>query len=153
MTNFFLFEKGGFAFFLLFSLTVFLTSITTYIAVPYPNLSLWDKLKMSIPFAWVSRIFLTMAMNLNHKFALLGPNQIIFLLIIIQFAFTCLLNTFYLGKRVSIYEAVAFGLLLFAFAVAEYKWVSRWLYGENREKTEKADKRVEQEKDIKTKKE
>ena len=85
---------------------------------------------MSLPFAWVSRVFLTWAMNLNHQSKLLGPNQVIFLLIIIQFAFTCLLNTFYLGKQVTLYEAVAFSLLLFAFAVSEYKWVSTWLYGE-----------------------
>jgi len=115
-----------FEFFVLYTISNFLIIVSSYITVPYKNLTRWEILKMAVPFAMLARVFQTQAMNIENTYKLLGANSVVFLLIVSQFFFTILANYFYLNEPVTISEIVAFALLLFAYVVNGYNLVSRF---------------------------
>ena len=111
----------------LFIVCNLLIIISAYITLPYKDLTMWETFKMAIPFAWLSRIFLTTALDIENKNKLFGSNNLVFFLIILQFLFTMLADRFYLKQKTSRSDYVAFFMLLIAYAISNNFLVSKAL--------------------------
>ena len=114
-------------FLLLYIIANFLIIVASYITVPYPHLSSWKIFLMAIPFAFVSRIFLTGALTIQNDNNLLDANSLVFLLIILQFIFVLIGNYYYLNEQTTRSEYFAFVLLIIAYIINNYNIFSRIL--------------------------
>jgi hypothetical protein len=112
-------------FFILFVIGQSLVMIGSFISLPYKNLSMWESLKMSLPFVWADWIFLTFAIMLLHKYSLLSNTQFLFTLIVFQFGATLLINKFYLKQIINISDYVAIGLLIIAYIISQFNLFSK----------------------------
>lgn len=66
-----------------------------FFTLKYPNLSMFKAFLMAIPFAWIDWFFMTIAINIGHKYNLVTETQDTFLLIITQFSVILLINYFF----------------------------------------------------------
>ena len=134
-------------FFTLFVIGQSLVMIGSFISLPYKNLSMWESLKMSLPFVWADWLFLTFAIMLLHKHSLLTNTQFLFTLIVFQFGATLLINRFYLKQKINISDYVAIGLLIIAYIISELHLFSK-LFGlpipKNEDDKKKSDKEIKE---------
>jgi hypothetical protein len=79
---------------------------------------------MAIPFAWISWVFMTFAINIGNKYKLVSPTQDTFLLILLQFSFLLVINKYYLKKRINNSDIYAFFIILFGYAVSFFHLVT-----------------------------
>lgn len=91
----------------------------SFITIPYKNLTVWEAYKMAIPFVWIDWIFLTFAVFLTHKYKLMSIDQIVFLIIIIQFIFVLIGNKFYLKKKIYTSDYVAIIVLIGGYSISQ----------------------------------
>ena len=115
-------------FFTLFIIGQSLTMIGSFISLPYKHLSMWESIKMTLPFVWLDWIFLTFAIWLLHKYSLLTNTQFLFTLIVFQFGATLLINKFYLKQKINASDYVASVLLIIGYVVSEFHLFSK-LFG------------------------
>jgi hypothetical protein len=113
-------------FFILFVIGQSLIMIGSFISLPYKNLSIWESIKMSLPFVWADWLFLTFAILLLHKYSLLSNTQFLFTLIVFQFGATLLINKFYLKQIINISDYVAILLLVFAYIISQFHIFSKF---------------------------
>jgi hypothetical protein len=93
----------------------------------FKNLTMWQAYKKAIPFAWLDWIFMTLAINIGHKYDLVSPTQDIFVLIIIQFTLILLINQYYLKQAVFRSDIIAFFIIIVGFCVSFFKLLSKLL--------------------------
>ena len=98
-----------------------------FFTLKYPNLSMFKAFLMAIPFAWIDWFFMTIAINIGHKYNLVTGTQDTFLLIITQFSVILLINYFFLKQKLSKSDIIAFFVILIAFAVSFLNLVSKIL--------------------------
>lgn len=110
-----------------FTISQLFIIVTAYVTLPYKNLTQWQNFSIAIPYAWISRVFLTHAMNIENKYHFLGPNNTVFLLIVTQFFFIMVGNRLYLGEKTSRSEIIAFFILMGAYAISNYNLASKAL--------------------------
>ena len=113
-------------FFILFIIGQSLTMIGSFISLPYKNLSIWQALKMSLPFVWLDWIFLTYAVTLLHTHSLLTNTQFLFLIIVFQFGAALLINKFYLKQVINNSDYVSVGLLIVGYIISEFHLFSKF---------------------------
>lgn len=113
-------------FFILFVIGQSLVMVGSFISLPYKNLSMWESIKMSLPFVWADWLFLTFAIILLHKYSLLSNTQFLFTLIVFQFGATLLINKFYLKQIINISDYVAIFLLIFAYVISQFHIFSKF---------------------------
>jgi len=112
-------------FYILFVIGQSLVVFGSFISLPYKNLSLWDGIKMSLPFVWIDWIFMTFAIILWHKYSLLTNLQLFFTLVVFQFAVTLIITKVYLKQNVTYSDIFAFFLLIFAYIISEFHLFSK----------------------------
>jgi len=100
--------------------------IGSFISLPYKNLTLWQSIKMALPFVWLDWIFLTYAISLMHKHSLLTNTQFLFSIIVFQFGAALLINKFYLKQTINISDYFAIILLVFAYIISEFHLFSKF---------------------------
>ena len=93
----------------------------------YPNMGMFAAYKMAIPFAWLAWLFLSMGINISHKYDLVTPTQVQFTLMIMQFTAVLIINQFYLHQPLFRSDIIAFFLILFGFAVSFNHMLSKAL--------------------------
>jgi len=113
-------------FFILFIIGQSLVITGSFISLPYKNLTLWQSIKMTLPFVWLDWIFLTFAISLMHKHSLLTNSQFLFLIIVFQFCLALLINKFYLKQTINISDYFAIILLVFAYIISEFNLFSKF---------------------------
>jgi len=113
-------------FFILFIIGQSLVMIGSFISLPYKNLTLWQSIKMALPFVWLDWIFLTYAISLMHKHSLLTNTQFLFSIIVFQFGAALLINKFYLKQTINISDYFAIILLVFAYIISEFHLFSKF---------------------------
>ncbi len=99
-----------------------------YYTLPFKNISMWQAYKMAIPFAWIDWIFMTLAINVGHKYNLVTPTQDTFVLIIVQFTLILIINQLYLKQDIFRSDIIAFFIILAGFCVSFFHIVSK-LFG------------------------
>lgn len=113
-------------FFTLFIIGQTLVMVGSFITLPYKNLSMWESLKMSLPFIWADWLFLTFAIMLLYKYALLTNTQFLFTLLIFQFAATLIINKFYLKQKINNSDYIAIVLLIGAYIISRLHLFSKF---------------------------
>ena len=98
-----------------------------FYTLKFPNVSTLKAIGMALPFAWLDWFFMSIAVDLGHKYKLVTETQDIFLLIITQFAVMLVMNHFYLKQPLSNSDLVAFVIILVAFAISYMNLVSKTL--------------------------
>jgi len=96
-----------------------------YYTLPFKNLSMFQAYKMAIPFAWLDWVFMTLAINIGHKYNLVTPTQDTFILIIVQFALILLINQYYLKQDIFRSDIIAFFLVLLGLCISFFHIVSK----------------------------
>ena len=81
--------------------------------------------KMAIPFAWLDWVFMTLAINVGHKYNLVTPTQDTFILIIVQFVLILLINQYYLKQDIFRSDIIAFFLVLLGLCISFFHIVSK----------------------------
>ena len=99
-----------------------------YYTLPFKNISMWQAYKMAIPFAWLDWIFMTLAINVGHKYNLVTPTQDTFMLIIVQFTLILIINQVYLKQDIFRSDIIAFLIILVGFCISFFHIVSK-LFG------------------------
>ena len=113
-------------FFILFFIGQSLVMIGSFISLPYKNLSIWESIKMSLPFVWLDWIFLTHAVTLLHTKSLLTNTQFLFTVIVFQFGAGLLINNFYLKQTINNSDYVAVVLLVLGYIISEFHLFSKF---------------------------
>ena len=113
-------------FFILFIIGQSLVITGSFISLPYKNLTLWQSIKMTLPFVWLDWIFLTHAISLMHENSLLSNTQFLFLIIVFQFGAALLINKFYLKQTINNSDYFAIILLVFAYIISEFHLFSKF---------------------------
>ena len=114
-------------FLFLFTLTNAISVWGQFVILPYKNLTLWESYKMALPFTWVNWIIITFAINISTKYNLFTPTQTTILLIVLQFIFTLLVNTFYLKQKIYRSDIVAFFIILLGLLINFFNLTSKFL--------------------------
>lgn len=96
-----------------------------FYTLKYPNIGMIKALFMALPFAWLDWFFMTIAVDLGHRYKLVTETQDTFLLIITQFTVILLMNKFFLKQPLSTSDLVAFGIILLAFAISYMNLASK----------------------------
>ena len=108
------------------------STIATYgsfVSLPYDNLSMWDAIKMALPYAWINWIFLTIAISIGKEHELVTPLQMKFSLIIINFCLVLLFTKYYLHKDVSLSDIIGFIIVVLAYFVGLFHLASKYIFG------------------------
>ena len=98
-----------------------------YFHLKYPKMGLMKVLAIAMVFCVVNWYFMAWAISIQTKYELLTPTQDTMLLIIVQWVFLLLLNHFFLDKKTTRSDMIAFPILLFAFAISGLHLVSKVL--------------------------
>lgn len=98
-----------------------------YVSLKFPNIGMFDSYKMSIPFTWITWVFMSISIHLSGTYNIVTPTQVILLVTVLQFAFLLLTNHFYLHQPVTVSDIIAFFIILFAFAISYNHWMSKAL--------------------------
>lgn len=106
------------AYYLLFATGQAFSMWGQYVTLPFTNLTYWQAFSMAIPFAWINWIFMTFAIDLGNKHALVSPTQDTFLLIVLQFSYLLIINKYYLKKQITNSDIYAFLIILVGYAVS-----------------------------------
>ena len=130
-------------FFILFIIGQSLTIFGSFVSLPYKNLTVWEAIKMSLPFVWLDWLFLTYAVLLLHKHSLLTNTQFLFTIIVFQFGAALLVNKFYLKQTINKSDYVAIGLLVIAYIISEFHLFSKFFKLPIPEETSKKEKEEE----------
>jgi len=113
-------------FFTLFIIGQTLVMVGSFITLPYKNLSMWESLKMSLPFIWADWLFLTFAIMLLHKYELLTNTQFLFTLLVFQFVATLIINKIYLKQTIHNSDYIAIVLLIVAYIISRLHLFSKF---------------------------
>jgi hypothetical protein len=100
--------------------------VGSFISLPYKNLSIWEAIKMSLPFIWLDWIFLTYAITLLHRHSLLTNTQFLFTVIVFQFGAALIINKFYLKQIINNSDYVAIALLVVGYIISEFHLFSKF---------------------------
>lgn len=99
----------------------------TFVSAPYKNLTMWEAYKMSMPYIVVQRITTSIAIQISHDQNYFTNNQIVFLMLFLQFVATALYSYFILKKIVSKSDMVGTALLSLGYYISYFKQVSTYL--------------------------
>jgi uncharacterized membrane protein len=94
--------------------------VGSFISLPFKNLSIWESIKMSLPFIWIDWLFLTFAIMISHKYMLLTNTQFLFTLIVFQFLATILINKYYLKQKINKSDYVAIVIISIFYILIAY---------------------------------
>lgn len=101
--------------------------VGTFVSAPFKNITLWQAYKMSMPYVVVQRITASIAIQLSHEHRFFTNNQIVFLMLLLQFLFTSLYSYFILKKVATTSDWVGTLLLGVGYYISYFKQVSTYL--------------------------
>ncbi len=133
-------------FFILLLIAQSLSILGQFVTLPYKNLTMWQAYTMALPFAWADWMFLPIAVHIGDKYDLVSPNHILFLIILIQFTLTLLVNRFYMKKQTSMSDLIGFVFILLGFFISYLNLLSNF-FGWSISDVEKENKEERDEKE------
>ncbi len=101
--------------------------IGTFVSAPYKNITMWEAYKMSMPYVLIQRITSSIAIQLSHEHKYFTNNQLVFLMLLMQFIFTSIYSYFILKKMASKSDFVGTVLLALGYYISYFKQVSTYL--------------------------
>ena len=126
------------AFLLMFVLAQGSSMWGQYFTLKFPKMSMIEAFLRAIPFAWLDWAFMSIAVYLGDRYALVTPTQDTFLLVIVQFISIVVINTYWLKQELSISDIECFFIILAGFYISFNNTVSKAL-GIKIEKKKKKD--------------
>lgn len=100
--------------------------IGTFVSTPYKNLSMWEAYKMSMPYIIIQRITTSIAIQISHEHKYFTNNQIVFMVLLMQFVFTAIYSYAILHKMASKSDLVGTFLLGVGYYISYFKQVSAY---------------------------
>ena len=89
-----------------------------FFTLKYNNISMFESYIRAIPFAWVSWFFMTIAIGLGDAYNVATPFQDTMILIIMQFVLSIMVNKFWLNKKISRSDILAFVIIVFGLYIS-----------------------------------
>ena len=89
-----------------------------FFTLKYNNISMFESYIRAIPFAWVSWFFMTIAIGLGDTYKVVTPFQDTMILIIMQFVLSIMVNKYWLNKKMSRSDILAFVIILFGLYIS-----------------------------------
>jgi len=103
-----------------------LNVIGSFIAVPYKHITFWDSYKMSLPYIIVQRILSNIAIFYINKFALFTNNQIVMMILLMQFIITLIFNIVYLHNKNTISDYIGITIIIIAYYISVYSVITNF---------------------------
>lgn len=104
-----------------------LTVVGTF-KISYKNISFWEAYKITAPYLIGQRICGTIAVNYIHKYNFFTNNQVVFLILVLQFIFTSIYSSMVLKKYQTISDFVGMFLLVSAYYISYYKKITTFFF-------------------------
>lgn len=101
--------------------------IGTFI-ISYKKMSLWDAYVITVPYLILQRLCGTIAVNYIHKYKLLSNNQVVFIILTLQFILTSIYSALFLKQNPTISDFIGMGLLTYGYYVSYYKKISTFIF-------------------------
>lgn len=92
----------------------------SFISVPYKGILFWDSYMMSLPYILLQRIFSNIAIYYIHKFSLFTNNQIVMMILLMQFVITLALNKIYLHNKNTYSDYIGIFIIIIAYYISLY---------------------------------
>ena len=89
-----------------------------FFTLKYNNISMFESYIRAIPFAWVSWFFMTIAIGIGDTYKVVTPFQDTMILIIMQFVLSIMVNKFWLNKKMSRSDILAFVITMFGLYIS-----------------------------------
>ena len=96
-----------------------------YFTLKYPKMGMMEAFLRAIPFAWLDSAFMSVAVYIGDRYKLVTPTQDTLLLIISQFVAINVINSLWLGQKVSHSDIACFFIILLAFYISFSNVVSK----------------------------
>lgn len=96
----------------------------SFISVPYKGITFWDSYYMSLPYILLQRIFSNVAIYYIHKFALFTNNQIVMMILLMQFCITLMINNIYLHNNNTISDYIGIIIIIIAYYISIYNVIT-----------------------------
>lgn len=93
-----------------------------FFTLKYNNISMFESYIRAIPFAWVSWFFMTIAIGIGDTYKVVTPFQDTMILIIMQFVLSIMVNKFWLNKKMSRSDILAFLITMFGLYISFKKY-------------------------------
>ena len=101
--------------------------IGSFISVPYTNITFWEAYTMSLPYIIIQRILSTISIDYIHKFSLFTNNQIILMILLMQFIITLIFNNIYLHNKNTISDYIGIIIIIIAYYISIYHVITTTL--------------------------
>ena len=124
----------------IFIISVSLSMWGMYSSLKEKDPSIIQSLINVLPFAWISWVFTTLAVDIGDKYNLVTQTQDLFMLIITQFGVVLLINKYYLKQPISTSDIVAFFIIILGLAMNHMRVFSKLLGKDTKEADDKENK-------------
>jgi hypothetical protein len=98
--------------------------IGSFISVPYPNITYWDSYFMSLPYIIIQRLFTNFAIYYIDKYEFFTNNQIIMMILLMQFLITLIINQFYLNNTNTLSSYIGIAIIIFAYYISNFSIIT-----------------------------
>jgi hypothetical protein len=104
-----------------------LTVVGTF-KISYKNLTFWEAYKITAPYLIAQRVCGTIAVNFIHKYNFFTNNQVVFLILVLQFIFTSIYSSYVLKKYQTTSDYIGMILLIYAYVISYYKHITTFFF-------------------------
>lgn len=96
-------------------------------SISYKKLTLLEAYMITIPYIIGQRILGSIAVNYIHKYNLLSNNQVVFIILSLQFILTSIYSSIMLQKNPTLSDIIGMGVLIYGYYISYYKQISTYL--------------------------
>lgn len=96
--------------------------------ISYKNLTLWTAYFSTVQYLIGQRLCDSIAVNYIHKYKLLSNNQMVFIILSLQFIITSIYSEIILRQNPTISDFIGMGLLTYGYYVSYYKQISSSIF-------------------------
>ena len=102
--------------------------IGSFISVPYTQITFWEAYTMSIPYVFIQRILCNIAIYYIDTYKFFTNNQLVMMLLLMQFGITLLITLFYLKQSVGFSDYIGIFILCIAYYISYFRSITRYYY-------------------------
>lgn len=102
-------------------------TIGSFISIPYKKITFWDSYKMSLPYIIIQRIFTNISIYYIDKFIFFTNNQLIMMILLMQFILTLIINQIYLHNTNTFSDYIGVIIIILAYYISTFHIITKIL--------------------------
>ena len=101
------------------------SAIGSFISVPYENITFFEAYTMALPYILIQRILGNIAVYYIDKFKFFTNNQMVMMILLMQFIITLIINKMYLHHKNTFSDYIGVIILILAYYISGFRLISK----------------------------